>query len=104
MNAIVSALSAENEGEGRAPSSEHDHLFHHSMNYSANILLRRGGIWDLVFEKKRQQHRQTHERLYMSYIFEIAKLKHSKCDGGYLVTIVTQAAPLYPLGPCLTHL
>ena len=58
-------------------------------------------IWCL---KQRQQHRQTHERLYMSYIFEIAKLKHSKCDGGYLVTIVTQAAPLYPLGPCLTHL
>ena len=45
----------------------------------------------------------THERLYVSYIFEIAKLKHSKCDGGYLVTIVTQAAPLYPLGPCLTQ-
>ena len=36
----------------------------------------------------------------MSYIFEIAKLKHSKCDDGYLVTIVTQAAPLYSLGPC----
>ena len=47
----------------------------------------------------------THERLYVSYIFEIAKLKHSKCDGRYLplVTIITQAAPLYPEGPCLTQ-
>ena len=68
-----------------------------------NILLRRGGIWYLVFETKTTTQTNSRKTLHVLH-FEIAKLKHSKCDGGYLVTIVTQAAPLYPLGPCLTDL
>ena len=65
MNAIVSALSAENEGEGKAPPGEHDHLFYHSMNYSANILLRRGGIWYLVFETKTTTQTNSRKTLHV---------------------------------------
>ena len=95
MNAIVSALSAENEGEAKAPPSEHDHLFTTlwiivQTSFCGEVGF---GIWCL---KQRQQHRQTHERLYMSYIL---KLQNSSIPSVMVDTWSPSSPKLPPFTP-----